>query len=118
MKKEPALWEYYHTYCLPMLKVFIKAEYKGFCIDWDKVNEVGKTIQEKIKESLEAVRAAFHKPDLGGVPESMLNLQDKGDERWELGVGNWKIGFLNAPEPPALRATGDPPGGAAGCFRS
>jgi DNA polymerase I-like protein with 3'-5' exonuclease and polymerase domains len=64
MQKEPELWEYYHKYCLPMLKVFIKAEYKGFCIDWNKVNEVGKQIQDKIKESLENVRKTFKNPDL------------------------------------------------------
>jgi DNA polymerase I-like protein with 3'-5' exonuclease and polymerase domains len=64
MQKEPDLWEYYHKYCLPMLKVFIKAEYKGFCVDWNKVEEVGKTIQVKIKEALESVRKAFKNPDL------------------------------------------------------
>ena len=64
MQKEPDLWDYYHKYCLPMLKVFIKAEYKGFCIDWDKVNEVGGMIQGKIKEALENVRTAFKNPDL------------------------------------------------------
>jgi DNA polymerase I-like protein with 3'-5' exonuclease and polymerase domains len=64
MRKEPELWEYYHTYCLPMLKVFIKAEYKGFCVDWDSVNEVGGMIQNKIKESLADVREAFKNPDL------------------------------------------------------
>jgi DNA polymerase I-like protein with 3'-5' exonuclease and polymerase domains len=79
MKKEPDLWEYYHTYCLPMLKVFIKAEYKGFCIDWDKVNEVGKMIQDKIKDALEDVRKAFKnsglnpnkKQELGRYIESL-----------------------------------------------
>jgi DNA polymerase I-like protein with 3'-5' exonuclease and polymerase domains len=64
MRREPDLWNYYHAYCLPMLKVFIKAEYKGFCIDWNKVNEVGGIIQEKIKEALADVRKAFNKPDL------------------------------------------------------
>jgi DNA polymerase I-like protein with 3'-5' exonuclease and polymerase domains len=64
MKKEPDLWDYYHKYCLPMLKVFTKAEYKGFCIDWEKVNEVGKMIQEKIKDALKSFRETFKNPDL------------------------------------------------------
>jgi intein/homing endonuclease len=64
MRKEPELWEYYHKYCLPMVKVFIKAEYKGFCIDWNKVNEVGGMIQNKIKEALDSVQKAFKKPGL------------------------------------------------------
>jgi len=64
MKKEPELWKYYHKYCLPMLKIFIKAEYKGFCVDWEKVNEIGKMIQDKIKSALNDVRNAFKNPDL------------------------------------------------------
>jgi DNA polymerase I-like protein with 3'-5' exonuclease and polymerase domains len=64
MKNEPELWDYYHKYCLPLLKVFIKAEYKGFCIDWNKVNEVGKMIKGKMKESLEDVRKVFKNPEL------------------------------------------------------
>ena len=64
MRKEPDLWEYYHKYCLPMLKVFIKAEYKGFCIDWNKVNEVGGMIQDKIKDALDNVRRVFKNPNL------------------------------------------------------
>jgi hypothetical protein len=64
LQSEPDLQEYYYRYCLPMLKVFIKAEYKGFCIDWDKVNEVGGTIQGKIKEALENVRNTFKNPNL------------------------------------------------------
>jgi DNA polymerase I-like protein with 3'-5' exonuclease and polymerase domains len=64
MKKEPELWEYYHKYVLPMLKVTIKMEYNGFDIDWDKVTEVGKYIKENIRKALENVRAAFNNPDL------------------------------------------------------
>jgi DNA polymerase I-like protein with 3'-5' exonuclease and polymerase domains len=64
MRKEPELWEYYHKYCLPMIKVFTKAEYKGFCIDWNKVNEVGGMIQNKIAEALGSVRTAFKNPGL------------------------------------------------------
>jgi DNA polymerase I-like protein with 3'-5' exonuclease and polymerase domains len=64
MKKEPDLWNYYHKYVLPMLKVTTKMEYNGFDIDWDKVTEVGGFIQENIKNVLSEVRKAFKKPDL------------------------------------------------------
>jgi DNA polymerase I-like protein with 3'-5' exonuclease and polymerase domains len=64
MKKEPDLWNYYHKYALPMLKVVVKMEYKGFDIDWNKVAEVGGCIQENIKNALSEVRRAFNKPDL------------------------------------------------------
>ncbi|MDR0683219.1 MAG: hypothetical protein LBG15_15465 [Dysgonamonadaceae bacterium] len=64
MKKEPDLWDYYHKYVLPMLKVTTKMEYKGFDIDWDKVTEVGGYIQENIRKALAEVRKAFKKPDL------------------------------------------------------
>jgi DNA polymerase I-like protein with 3'-5' exonuclease and polymerase domains len=64
MKKEPDLWDYYHKYVLPMLKVTTKMEYNGFDIDWDKVTEVGGYIQENIKNALADVRKAFKKPDL------------------------------------------------------
>ena len=64
MQKEPDLWNYYHKYVLPMLKVTTKMEYHGFDIDWDKVVDVGKYIQENIKNALEKVREAFKKPDL------------------------------------------------------
>jgi DNA polymerase I-like protein with 3'-5' exonuclease and polymerase domains len=64
MKKEPDIWNYYHKYVLPMLKVTTKMEYSGFDIDWDKVTEVGSYIQENIKKALAEVRRAFKKPDL------------------------------------------------------
>jgi DNA polymerase I-like protein with 3'-5' exonuclease and polymerase domains len=64
MKKEPDLWDYYHKYVLPMLKVTTKMEYNGFDIDWDKVTEVGGYIQENIKKALAEVRKAFKNPDL------------------------------------------------------
>ena len=64
MKKDQELWDYYHSYCLPMLKVFTKAEYKGFCVDWNKVNEVGKLLKDKIQDALIAVRTAFNNPTL------------------------------------------------------
>jgi hypothetical protein len=64
MKKEPDLWNYYHKYVIPMLKVTTKMEYNGFDIDWNKVIEVGGYIQEKIKNALAEVRRAFKKPDL------------------------------------------------------
>jgi intein/homing endonuclease len=64
MKKEPNLWDYYHKYVLPMLRVTTKMEYNGFDIDWDKVTEVGGYIQENIKKALAEVRKVFKKPDL------------------------------------------------------
>jgi DNA polymerase I-like protein with 3'-5' exonuclease and polymerase domains len=64
MKKEPELWDYYHKYVIPMLKVTTKMEYNGFDIDWNKVTEVGGYIQENIKNALAEVRKAFKKPDL------------------------------------------------------
>jgi hypothetical protein len=64
MKREPDLWNYYHKYVLPMLKVTTKMEYNGFDIDWDKVTEVGRYIQENIRNALTKVRKAFNKPDL------------------------------------------------------
>jgi hypothetical protein len=64
MKKEPDLWNYYHKYALPMLKVTTKMEYNGFDIDWDKAAEVGGYLQENIKNALAEARKAFKKPDL------------------------------------------------------
>jgi hypothetical protein len=64
MKKEPDLWDYYHKYVLPMLKITTKMEYNGFDIDWDKVTEVGGYIKENIRNALSEVRKAFKKPDL------------------------------------------------------
>jgi DNA polymerase I-like protein with 3'-5' exonuclease and polymerase domains len=64
MKKEPDLWNYYHKYVIPMLKVTTKMEYNGFDIDWNKVTEVGGYIQENIKNALAEVRKAFKNPDL------------------------------------------------------
>jgi DNA polymerase I-like protein with 3'-5' exonuclease and polymerase domains len=64
MKKEPDLWNYYHKYVIPMLRVVTKMEYNGFDIDWNKVTEVGEYIRENIKNALVEVRKAFKKPDL------------------------------------------------------
>jgi DNA polymerase I-like protein with 3'-5' exonuclease and polymerase domains len=64
MKKEPELWDYYHKYVIPMLKVTTKMEYNGFDIDWSKATEIGGYIKDNIKNALAEVRKAFNNPDL------------------------------------------------------
>lgn len=64
MQKEPQMLEYFYSYCIPMLKVFIKAEFRGFCVNWEKVTSVGIIIQENIRKAIKSVQDAFHNPVL------------------------------------------------------
>lgn len=64
MKREHALLISYTETAIPMINVFVKAEYKGFCINWASIAETGDFLQQKIAESREAVRKAYNEPEL------------------------------------------------------
>ncbi|MGL5913555.1 MAG: DNA polymerase [Bacteroidales bacterium] len=64
MSEEPELEKYFLEIAIPMLWVFIKAEYKGFCIDWEAITRTGYELQEKIARCREEVRKAYNEPTL------------------------------------------------------
>lgn len=59
MQRDLALLKYFTTYAIGMLNVFVKAEFHGFPIDWNKVTEIGVQLDTKIKEAYDKVLAAF-----------------------------------------------------------
>lgn len=91
MQKEPEMFEYFNNYCIPMLKVFIKAEYKGFCVNWDSITKVGKTIQDNIKNAISNVQKAFNNPTLNPSRKMELGkyIESLG---WEC-INRGKAGF-------------------------
>lgn len=93
LEKEPPLYGYYQKYCLPILNLFIKAEYKGFFVDWDKVFAADKELQLKIEQSLENVKHTFSKPDIDPNKKQELGkyLESIG---WE-NLGRGKRGVFN-----------------------
>lgn len=64
LMKEPELYNYYVETAIPMINVFVKAEYKGFCINWKEISKTGDELQEKIRICKQAVRDAYNEPDL------------------------------------------------------
>lgn len=94
MMKEPDLYKYYIETAVPMINVFVKAEYKGFCINWAAISKTGDELQEKIRVCKKAVRDAYNEPDLDVNSKQAVGdmLQSHGYPAISIGkTGHYKV---------------------------